>query len=241
MGIKYEYEKEGYDLDGVRYLPDFYLPDQGYWVEIKPDIPSKDEFHKAGLLAAHTQQWVDIFVGNPWPGEVEVVSFRHANVEEPIRWYAEQAIARGEAWVLGQLMMRFAQHYWGDIAKKYLEVNGREVSSWGLGATYKLPYWMRMRILGACPRCNTLIYGYPEKVHTDRDLVYQCEGVNGDMVEVWSNREYTTPEQMPCCDACNSSEDDGDWEVPEGLRETPRLLAAYEKARSARFEHGQKG
>ena len=37
LGIKYEYEKEGFDIDGVRYLPDFYLPDYSCWVEIKPD------------------------------------------------------------------------------------------------------------------------------------------------------------------------------------------------------------
>lgn len=35
--IKYEYEKEGFDIDGIWYLPDFYLPDYSCWVEIKPD------------------------------------------------------------------------------------------------------------------------------------------------------------------------------------------------------------
>ena len=27
IGIKYEYEVEGYDINGVRYLPDFWLPE----------------------------------------------------------------------------------------------------------------------------------------------------------------------------------------------------------------------
>lgn len=37
LGIKYEYEKEGYDLgDGLYYLPDFYLPESNEFVEIKP-------------------------------------------------------------------------------------------------------------------------------------------------------------------------------------------------------------
>lgn len=35
LGVKYEYEKEGYDLDGTYYLPDFWLPEQKYWIEIK--------------------------------------------------------------------------------------------------------------------------------------------------------------------------------------------------------------
>lgn len=36
MGIKYEYEPQGYRLDdGKCYLPDFYLPDLSYFVEVK--------------------------------------------------------------------------------------------------------------------------------------------------------------------------------------------------------------
>lgn len=36
MGIKYEYEPEGFDLPSGRYLPDFFLKDFGVYVEIKP-------------------------------------------------------------------------------------------------------------------------------------------------------------------------------------------------------------
>lgn len=36
-GIKYEYEPEGYEVDGTRYLPDFYLPELDVHVEVKPD------------------------------------------------------------------------------------------------------------------------------------------------------------------------------------------------------------
>lgn len=36
LGIKYEYEPEGYTLqDGTKYLPDFFLPDQNYYIEVK--------------------------------------------------------------------------------------------------------------------------------------------------------------------------------------------------------------
>ena len=44
MGI--EYENEGYDLDGVGYLPDFWLLRLDLWVEIKGErlvAGSKDE------------------------------------------------------------------------------------------------------------------------------------------------------------------------------------------------------
>lgn len=47
MGIDYEYEREGYTLGGLWYLPDFWLPlpkehaefeGAGYWLEIKPRL-----------------------------------------------------------------------------------------------------------------------------------------------------------------------------------------------------------
>lgn len=39
LGLRWEYEPQGFELrDGTRYLPDFYLPDQGAFVEIKPAV-----------------------------------------------------------------------------------------------------------------------------------------------------------------------------------------------------------
>lgn len=45
MGIKYEYEKEGYDLGELGYyLPDFWLPELDMWVEVKGQKPTDLEF-----------------------------------------------------------------------------------------------------------------------------------------------------------------------------------------------------
>lgn len=38
-GIPYQYEPEGYEIDGIKYLPDFYLPSFDAHVEVKPDRP----------------------------------------------------------------------------------------------------------------------------------------------------------------------------------------------------------
>jgi len=44
LGIKWEYEKEGYDLgEHGYYLPDFFLPDYNRYVEIKPTLPDLEE------------------------------------------------------------------------------------------------------------------------------------------------------------------------------------------------------
>jgi hypothetical protein len=39
LGIPWEYEKEGFQINGKYYLPDFYLPDIDTWIEIKPGPP----------------------------------------------------------------------------------------------------------------------------------------------------------------------------------------------------------
>jgi hypothetical protein len=39
LKVRWEYEKEGFNLDGTWYLPDFYLPHLDLWVEIKPEPP----------------------------------------------------------------------------------------------------------------------------------------------------------------------------------------------------------
>ena len=46
LGIKYEYEPEGYQLsDGTLYLPDFYLPESKQFFEVKGVMTDKD-MHK---------------------------------------------------------------------------------------------------------------------------------------------------------------------------------------------------
>lgn len=51
LGIEWEYEKEGYDLgEAGWYLPDFWLPEQKCWVEIKGQYPDKKEIAKIGKL-----------------------------------------------------------------------------------------------------------------------------------------------------------------------------------------------
>lgn len=37
LGIQWKYEDQGYEVDGCRYLPDFWLPDCEVWAEVKGD------------------------------------------------------------------------------------------------------------------------------------------------------------------------------------------------------------
>jgi hypothetical protein len=73
LGIKWEYEKEGYDLGEVGwYLPDFWLPqlydrvlNAGMWVEVKALEPTPEETVKVEELTAGTRHSSIIVWGMP--------------------------------------------------------------------------------------------------------------------------------------------------------------------------------
>jgi hypothetical protein len=49
-GITWQYEAEGFELGGSRYLPDFFLPDLKTYVEVKPTKDAAEQ--SAPLLLA---------------------------------------------------------------------------------------------------------------------------------------------------------------------------------------------
>ncbi len=64
LGIKYEYEPEGFDLgEHGWYLPDFWLPDVGIWVEIKGGFPLQSEQNKAKRLSICCETPVCVLFG----------------------------------------------------------------------------------------------------------------------------------------------------------------------------------
>jgi hypothetical protein len=67
IGIWWEYEKEGYDLGGSRYLPDFWLPEVNMWAEVKPSAFTGEELMKVERLSLFTDASVVLLVGPPAP------------------------------------------------------------------------------------------------------------------------------------------------------------------------------
>lgn len=80
LSIEFDYELEGFDLTAVRvhgstvelhgkdawYLPDFWLPAQKTWLEIKPTTPTAVEYERCARLAVASRKTVVIVVGQPW-------------------------------------------------------------------------------------------------------------------------------------------------------------------------------
>ena len=73
LQLKWQYEPEGFDLkNGAWYLPDFRLPEQQVWLEIKGDRPTEEDLWKVYYF--QTELWergedfVFIFCGDiPYP------------------------------------------------------------------------------------------------------------------------------------------------------------------------------
>lgn len=64
LGLEFRYEPEGFDFDGLWYLPDFWLPKLDVWIEIKPKAPDREASSKATLLAEFMNRPVYIFYGD---------------------------------------------------------------------------------------------------------------------------------------------------------------------------------
>jgi hypothetical protein len=77
LGIDWEYEKEGYDLEGVYYLPDFWLPQVHMWAEVKAEQFTEPEIRKALLLSDHTGCSVLKLIGPPDCRAYAVVDYEH--------------------------------------------------------------------------------------------------------------------------------------------------------------------
>ena len=66
MGIQWEYEPEGFSLsNGVRYLPDFYLPQVRWFCEIKPNLHVFHTEDKIRPFVLETGQAVLLLAGPP--------------------------------------------------------------------------------------------------------------------------------------------------------------------------------
>src|SRR5438034_8528644 len=75
-GIRFEYEKEGYNLGGgVCYLPDFWLPDLNRWFEVKGKGPTQEEMEKCHALACESESEVLLAVGTPTADWEQIIRF----------------------------------------------------------------------------------------------------------------------------------------------------------------------
>ena len=85
LGMRWEYEPEGFELgNGLRYLPDFWLPEWDLWLEVKPGPADKVALEKASRLVGHGEKPVYIASGLPdAPGTLVYPDNNYWSVEVP--------------------------------------------------------------------------------------------------------------------------------------------------------------
>lgn len=94
LGVEWEYEKEGFEFEGIRYLPDFYLPQNKAWVEIKPEDPDHDVLYKCHRLSVNLDSPVVLICGHP---NSEHTDYAANNFDEYI-CKNKMHVFYGEAW-----------------------------------------------------------------------------------------------------------------------------------------------
>lgn len=114
LGVKWEYEKEGYDLgEAGWYLPDFWLPEQEAWVEIKGAAPSEEEDNKAAALASLTGYKVYIFGGAiPDPKGADDLDAQDGTV-----WFPNGGWDNGQMWCICPMCGKVGIHFQGWVER----------------------------------------------------------------------------------------------------------------------------
>lgn len=243
LGIPYEYEKEGYDLEGTWYLPDFWLPEQDCWVEVKGQRPTEEEFKKAKDLALYTDKSVYIAYGNiglPDHKNTHAIRLEHP----PYIWLDNTPIsasldARIAIQRLADLGMEFGIRVYDKLGKL---LTMKRISSQGIALD-----WFESEIESDI-----------QNLHKLRDLIPFIRKCEKELIEIFSQttedkevyvitqEEGAGALEWVTCDNCLAIHIKQIWvshniaecyDCKHGIltNKSPRLLAAYEAARQARF------
>lgn len=197
LDVPWEYEPEGYLVNGTPYLPDFLVhpdTDRAFWLEIKGVFPNDGELAKARGLAEGTGIPVYVYWAKP---EAPAPDLSHLSEGEYAGWDRG-----GYVWTDNDGWREYPTlppKWQIDLRPTAFRFNP------GKHKEDKSGFWWWTD----CPHCGLAI--------------------------------IKTAGQVGWCHTFKPEEAHDQVRYPRFAHRTPRLLAAYEAARSARFEHGQSG
>lgn len=153
LGIKWEYEKEGFHLGSRQYLPDFFLPEQRLWLEVKGERPTGAEIGLCFELAARLDE--PMRVGIVWGGIPKI------EVDDEIGRYAciEGGMTISPSWWIGSWASWRECGQCGSI--DLVPINGGCPKHGGLGEL--VPMDSDDRIVEAFARAGSARFEYGEK------------------------------------------------------------------------------
>lgn len=107
LGWAFEYEPEGFDLNGTWYLPDFWLPGLGAWLEVKGVAPTVDELGLATELATRSGKEVLVAVGAPSAARQLVLIEADGATSQEQDWrFMEDRRNAGDFWIESAIAAR---------------------------------------------------------------------------------------------------------------------------------------
>lgn len=148
LGIDYDYELQGYELgDGIRYLPDFWLPQVSMWAEVKPTELTEEELIKVIRLAYGTGYPVLLLVGVPTDhpyAAIEAMSncdreigdrvltsvWEHGEYKGDLQKFVRQKQEFYQGWYISTYCLTNYHDYPQDEGRFYSNPGGEEDSHW---------------------------------------------------------------------------------------------------------------
>lgn len=229
LGVTWEYEKEGFDLgEHGWYLPDFWLPNMGIWAEIKPPVASLKERQKAYKLSSLIRGGVLLLEGTPGITQVEPGC--------ALRQYSfDCTVFAGECHDIYDLPCCFITGFYHWNAQQFESLRrllceeqpdyiGTE--EWQSRAFFVNDEVERRRIL---IEMDKLFFLRKHKMHHWRWKLGRCADVHFRL-----DRHLRT-------DRVWLAECDCTFLTDDSKEADKAILDAFVTARSARFEHGERG
>lgn len=202
LGVQWQYEPQGFLVGGTPYLPDFYLPEHGTWVEVKGRI---DQAKVLELAVAAT----DGFSGGNLPFYCPKVPAE----------YAEKPSNRDD-WLNTEYGSSLGLLIVGEIPDPSRELIGHDLFVSHKGALREPHYFTTgPRLLEPINCVDAYIHCYDISVGPAYCTHHGYWDIGSSLCNQLAPFEY--------------------WKPHGARRSPPAVLAAYSKARKARFEHGQ--
>lgn len=241
LGVEYHYEAEGYELpDGTRYLPDFYLPQEDCFFEIKGPPATDEDWNKAGQLAYVTQKFVNILSGQVGDHELQFARPKRPLTPELADWLAS---APPDDYLARDALTTACKRY--ALPERLLAKLPAIPDSWG--EAYQERELVLRRPYIRCQNSEENFYALDYEPNVSRLALWRASlyEISGGLQEYtddrYALREWFSSKGTVRTYLSRATMGPGNSHRPwaDEIQTSPQYRAAVVTARSARFEHGE--